>query len=156
MFGWDLFKPLRQEDEHYFTSLHVPTGENQKEFDDQVMALAKVLVERINEAELAKYITVEKGDKGITKLDKYLELMRLAGRAEVIAFLRNLNGLRSGPAHVKGADYTRAATHFDLESKGLVGTLTAILDQATTIVEQVGLAAQPRTEEMKQDEDVSN
>lgn len=145
-FGWDLFKALKEGDEHYLTYLHVPTSENQKEFDDQVMALAKVLIERINEAEIAKQIALEKNDKGITKLGKYLESVQLTGRVEVISFLRNLNGLRSGPAHVKGADYARAANYFDLESKGLVGVFADILNRATALVEELGKIIEPKQE----------
>lgn len=66
--GWELYKPLRSDDEHHWQALHVPVSENQKEFDDQVMALSKLLVERLNEKEIIKTIAVEENDKGITKL----------------------------------------------------------------------------------------
>lgn len=89
-FGWDLFKPLNPEDEHYWGTLHVPTSENQKEFDDQVMALAKLLIERLNEREIAKHITVEQNDKGITKFEKYLDTIGFPDRQQFITLLRNL------------------------------------------------------------------
>ncbi|MBS2966365.1 hypothetical protein KGA66_25200 [Actinocrinis puniceicyclus] len=108
-------KPLGKADEHYWGMLHVPVGENQLEFDAQIMALAKLLIERLNEKEIAKPITVEANEKGITKFGKYLEHLGFPEREELVTLLRNLNGLRSGPAHVKGDDYKRATKHFDLE-----------------------------------------
>ncbi|MFI1481830.1 hypothetical protein [Streptomyces sp. NPDC020747] len=134
-FGWDLFKLLRPEDEHNWAILHVPASENQKEFDDQVMSLSKVLVERLNEREIAKHITVEPNDKGITKFQKYLGEVEFPERQELIILLRNLNGLRSGPAHVRGGkEYQRAAEHFDLEEKGLSSAFSDLLVEATALI----------------------
>ena len=142
-FGWNLFKPLKQEDEHYWATLHVPASENQREFDDQVMSLSKVLVERLNEREIAKHITVEQGDKGITKFQKYLDEVGFPDRQELIALLRNLNGLRSGPAHVKGRDYERAADHFALDEKGLAHAFSDLLVEATTLINTLGAFMMP-------------
>jgi hypothetical protein len=135
-FGWDLFKPLGADDKHHWHALHVPVGGNQKEFDDQVMALSKLLIERLNERELAKHIEIADGDKGITKFEKYLEAVGFA-KDQLVTFLRNLNGLRTGPAHVKGKDYQRAAQHFDLEGKGLARSFSDILTEATVLLAQL-------------------
>lgn len=135
--GWELFKPLKPEDEHYWGTLHVPGSENQKEFDDQVMALAKLLIERLNEREIGKLVRLEEGDKGITKFAKYLDVMKFPQRQQFIALLRNLNGLRSGPAHVKGKDYQRAAQYFDLDGKGLPGAFSGLLVEATLVLKQL-------------------
>ncbi|WP_067806611.1 hypothetical protein [Actinomadura formosensis] len=133
-FGWDLFKPLRPEDEHYWTTLHVPASENQKEFDDQVMALSKVLVERLNERAITKHITVEPNDKGITKFQKYLDVVEFPDRQALITLLRNLNDLRSGPAHVKGKTYERASRHFDLDEKGQSRAFSDLFVAATALI----------------------
>jgi len=42
-FGWYLFLPLRKDDEHFMKSLHVPVSEEPLEFDQQILALAKIL-----------------------------------------------------------------------------------------------------------------
>ncbi|WP_436789640.1 hypothetical protein [Yinghuangia sp. YIM S10712] len=136
-FGWDLFKDLNPDDAHYWSGLHVPAGENQKEFDDQVMALAKLLIERLNEREIAKHATIEANDKGITKFDKYLTVVGFPERQELILLLRNLNSLRTGPAHVKGKEYERGAKHFDLESKGMPQTFSDLLVDATRLIKKL-------------------
>lgn len=134
--GWELFKPLGPDDEHHLHGLHVPTGQNQKEFDEQVMALSKLLVERLNEAELGRRITLDEGDKGITKLEKYLDGVSFP-KDRLVTFLRNLNGLRSGPAHVKGRDYKRAAEHFDVAGKGHARAFAGMLTEATALIGQL-------------------
>jgi hypothetical protein len=135
-FGWDLFKPLAPEDEHHWHGLHVPAPENQKDFDDQVMALSKLLVERLNEREFTKHVQVAADEKGITKFGKYLDDVGIP-KEQLIRFLRNLNGLRSGPAHVKGKDYQRAAEHFDVAGKGFDQAFADMLTEATALIEQL-------------------
>jgi len=116
--------------------LHVPASENQKDFDDQVMALSKLLVERLNEKELAKHVQVAAEEKGITKFGKNLDGVGIP-KEQLITFLRNLNGLRSGPAHVKGKDYQRAAEHFDVAGKGFDQAFADMLTEATALIEQL-------------------
>ncbi|MFI1955904.1 hypothetical protein ACH437_29395 [Streptomyces xinghaiensis] len=151
-FGWDLFKPLNPEDEHYWGTLHVPASENQKEFDDQVMALAKLLVERLNEREIAKHITVHQNDKGITKFEKYLDTIDFPDRQQFIELLRNLNGLRSGPAHVKGKDYRRAAQHFDLDERGFSQVFSKILDDSTVLLKRLSESAELRNTDLLEED----
>lgn len=94
-FGWKFYKPLAKEDKYIYTSLHLPTSNNVKEFSEQILSLVKITIDRLNEQELKKSITLEKNDKGITKLEKFL---KAKGNEipEMILFLRNLWNLRSG------------------------------------------------------------
>jgi hypothetical protein len=58
---------------------------------------------------------------------------------DLITLLRNLNGLRSGPAHVKGKRLSARRRAFALESKGLPAAFAAMLAEATFLL--TGLAA---------------
>lgn len=94
-FGWKFYKDLAVEDQHIFTSLHIPPNNNVKAFSEQMLSIIKLTVDRLNEAGLQKNIILEKNDRGITKLEKFLK----AGEIEIpdmIVFLRNLYDLRSG------------------------------------------------------------
>ena len=95
-FGWFLFKPLSKEDEHYFSSFHLLTSENnEKEFDEQVLAITKIIIDSLNEKELQKNLNnLEKNDKGIDKFEKYLASNNL-NFLYMIQFIRNLQSLRS-------------------------------------------------------------
>ena len=65
----------------------MPVSQNQKDFDDQVMALSKLLVERLNEAELARRAETDAGDKGITKFEKYLDHYAFPKDMIIISFV---------------------------------------------------------------------
>lgn len=119
-FGWKLFKPLNKEDEHYFKTLRVPLTNEQKEFDEQVLAIAKIFIDSLNEQELGKGLTITKENpKGLDKLEAFLfsKGMRFNSMME---FLRNLQTLRStGVAHRKGYNYERAKKFFAVGKKDL-------------------------------------
>jgi hypothetical protein len=70
-FGWKFYKPLSKEDQHLFTSLHIPTSNNVKSFCEQILSLVKITIDRLNEKEFSKNLLAEDGDKGINKLDKF-------------------------------------------------------------------------------------
>jgi hypothetical protein len=94
-FSWKFYKPLAKEDEHIFTSLHIPTSNNVKAFCEQILSISKLTLDRLNEAELAKNITLAPNDRGITKLEKFLKAKQME-IPDMISFLRSLWNLRSG------------------------------------------------------------
>lgn len=109
--GWKFLLPLSKEDEHYFTTLRVPSTNEQKEFDELVLALTKVLIDSLNEKELNKYINKDELQdiKGsINRLQKMLENHQIVDNIDAINFLRQLQNLRSSSsAHRKGKNYKK-------------------------------------------------
>jgi hypothetical protein len=118
--GWDFFLPLHGDDEHFFTALHLPANDNQADFDAQLLALTKVLIDCLNEREIAKRAqNLEPGDKGISKLDKFLSGQAFEGFDEHIKFLRVLQDLRSrSAAHHKGSQYDKLVAELGLKDEG--------------------------------------
>ncbi|WP_343624117.1 hypothetical protein [Flavobacterium lindanitolerans] len=94
-FGWKFYKDLASEDQHIFTSLHIPTNNNVKAFSEQVLSIIKLTIDRLNEAEIQKDLVLEKNDRGITKVEKFLKSNDV-DIPDMIVFLRNLYDLRSG------------------------------------------------------------
>jgi hypothetical protein len=94
-FGWRLYKALAKEDEYLFKALHIPTSNNVKSFCEQILSIIKITIDRLNESELAKHITLEQHDKGITKLEKFLAVHQIQ-IPDMTTFLRHLWNLRSG------------------------------------------------------------
>lgn len=130
-FGWNLFKPLSSADQHHMKSLHVPTGTGQKEFDEQVGSLTKILIDSLNERMLSKNIEVKKDNpKSIDKLEGFLAH---TGRPvpQMIKFLRNLQDLRSSSvAHRKGKKFDKVKKFFEVEKKPLPDVFEEILVHA--------------------------
>lgn len=118
--GWDFFLPLHSDDAHYLTALHLPANDNQADFDGQLLALTKLLVDSLNEKMIAKDVaTVASGDKGITKLEKFLISRGLPDPASHIAFLRSLQDLRSrSAAHRKGSAYDQLVATLKIKDEG--------------------------------------
>ncbi len=111
-FGWDLFLPLSEGDEHYLTTLHIPTSEkNPKEFEEQVLAIVKLTIDSLNESKLAeRQCSPREGAKSLDKLEGFLQTY---GRSypEMMEFLRNLQALRSKKiVHRKSRQDKRIAT----------------------------------------------
>ena len=72
-FGWALFKEPEPDDAHVLQRLRVPLDESQPEFENQVMGLAKVLVDALNENEIQKQLPSKvKDEKGISKLERWM------------------------------------------------------------------------------------
>ncbi|MCU0795141.1 MAG: hypothetical protein MUF31_04315 [Akkermansiaceae bacterium] len=131
--GWDLFLELHDADQYCFKILHAPLAENGAEFDDQLINLTKLLVDSLNEAEIAKGLaTLEKGDPGITKFEKFCGEKLPNLPAEHIAFLRELQRLRStSAAHRKGSRYDKLVADLGLEDRGYREVFNEMLVKAT-------------------------
>jgi hypothetical protein len=129
-FGWKLFLPLPKEDEYHFKTLRIPLTNEQKEFDDQTLSLTKLIIDSLNEKELAKGLILKKDAKGIDKLEKYLESKGLKIQG-MIKFLRDLQDLRSsGVAHLKGEKYSKLKTDLGIEVNKLPEAFNDLLIKA--------------------------
>lgn len=137
--GWRLLLPLAAEDQHYLHGIRVPATDEQKDFDDLILGLAKVLVDSLNEAKLGELIAPEvaKGLRGsIAKLEAALTACGVADHAEHIKFMRNLQNLRStGSAHRKGSNYQTVAAQFGVDSQNLRSVFRGILQQTIALLE---------------------
>ena len=135
-FGWELFLALLEEDKHVFNILRIPLSDNIAEFDDQVLALAKLLVDSLNEKQLASELSgaSKAGEKGIAKLERWLQQRNVTGYEEHIRFLRKLQALRAGSAHRKGDDYKKAAEYFGLKKHDLPKVFRSILVKARSFL----------------------
>jgi hypothetical protein len=121
--GWPILLPLSKEDEHYFGALRIPASDEQRDFDEVVLGLTKMLVDSLNEKELNKLIAPADlpGLKGsITRLEKACRARGVSDCAEHISFLRDLQDLRSsGAAHLKGSNYRKIAAKLGFDAQTL-------------------------------------
>lgn len=107
--GWYLLLPLHAADSHYLTSIRIPARDEQKEFDELVAGLTKVVVDSFNESELQALLPQAEqaaNVKGISKLELMLKNCRGSNYDGQVKFLRNLQELRSSAtAHRKGKNF---------------------------------------------------
>ena len=116
VFGWPLFRPLVADDKHVFQSIRVPLSENQHEFDQQVLSLAKVLVDSLNEVKLqAGMPPAGERESGLGKLATFVNTLGWEAGEGHLDFLRKLQGLRStGSAHHKGKELRKGRRKFSV------------------------------------------
>lgn len=134
-FGFGLFLQLQPQDEHVFKMVRVPLSDNRGEFDAQVLSLAKLLVDCLNEAALQEQIGKKvPNEKGIAKLERWFKLKGLNQWEIHIKFMRNLQALRGGAAHRKGESYEKAAEAFLLQDRSLMEAGKAIFESAVLLI----------------------
>jgi hypothetical protein len=134
--GWQLFKPLEPKDEHLLTSLHVPQKNNQKEFDEQVQALTKILVDSLNDKELKRRPEVTTVEGSIAKLSQWVEAALPEDAQQHVEFMQKLQALRStGTAHRKGENYKKLEVYFKLNGLGFEKGFEQILLRAISMLE---------------------
>ena len=135
-FGWDLLLPLREEDKHVFDILRIPLSDNRAEFDDQVLTLAKLLIDSLNEKQLAAELSggAKADERGIAKLERWLQERKATGFEDHIKFVRKLQTLRAGSAHRKGDEYKKAADYFEIGQHDLPKVFRTILTHALALL----------------------
>ena len=130
-FGWNLYLPLAKDDEYVLRKIRIPLFDSQNEFDDLVLSLTKILIDSLNEKDIAKRIKITKEDKGIRKLEKWFIQNNHQNYQDSISFLRDLQELRSSSVgHRKGKDYSKISSKLGIDKMNLIDAYISILEKA--------------------------
>ena len=154
--GWQLLLSLKPDDEHHLQSIRIPSTDEQRDFDELILGLTKILVDSLNEERLNALILRGQGKSppgSISRLEAALAACGVNDASEHISFLRKLQKLRStGSAHRKGDNYEKIAKEFGVESQGLRTVFTGILQKAIVfldyliqLVESNRISQEPKT-----------
>ena len=138
--GWPIFLPLDEQDVYNFEALRIPINNSIAEMDMLVLSLVKVLLDSLNEKNIAKQLTgtYEKLVGSISKLEAWFVEKNLENYQDQIKFLRNLQELRSsGTGHRKGKGYQKIAKVFDVQRENYAETFGSILNNATAFLKFV-------------------
>lgn len=138
-YGWPLFRDLESRDLHFFQNLRVPINNSQSEFDQQILALAKVLIDALNESEIEKnLLSIPEKPGGITKFSVLLTEKSFLSYEKEIALLRNIQDLRSsGVAHLKGGKYVKLTKKLDMYNQELQRFFCDLLNQAILFLDRL-------------------
>lgn len=134
--GWPLFLDPAPGDEHIFKTIHVPVSQSQRALDEQILWLAKLLVDSLNEAELAKGCPENKQRRGIDKFESFLKSKPCDHVEEIVQFLRGLQKIRStGTAHRKGRNYQEVMDQLGLTGKSAPDVMRILLERAVVMIQ---------------------
>lgn len=149
--GWNLLRPLEENDEYHLRCLRIPSSDEQKDFDDLVLSLATILIDSLNQDQIKKPIPEKDKEKldqkkknpkendpgSIDYFDVYLCSCNVKNFENYISFLRKLQRLRSiGSAHRKGSKYQKQISKdFGIENREYRQGFKRILQQAVKYLE---------------------
>lgn len=136
--AWDLFREPVEADAHVLKRLRIPLNESQPEFEGQILNLAKVLVDWLNESKLGSLLEAKvKDEKSIAKLKRWLEQEGYPDIDADVAVLQKVQRLRSrAAAHRKGSDYN-AFLRDELGSDGLVWGFAQLLVECVEVLDHL-------------------
>ena len=132
--GWPLLVPLSPDDSHHLQTLRIPSTEEQREFDELVLSLTKVLIDSINEKKLKEVIPelCNSNTSGLNVLERALQSIGIENFSIHIHYLRKLQALRSsGVAHRKGKRYERLSGELGIGNKGFRVIFAELLESGT-------------------------
>jgi hypothetical protein len=138
-YGWELWRSPNPGDEHILQGVRIPTS--QPEFDRQLVSLARLLIDALNDDELAsRTMGLAGSEKSIAKLEAWLRQESYPYLDRDVPFLRDLQELRSaGGAHRKGHDFgalllkrTGSATPREAMERLLSDAISLLRDMAAS------------------------
>ena len=139
LLGWQLLLSLQTGDEHHLQSIRIPSTNEQRDFDELILSLTKILIDSLNDKKLNKFIPSEQRAslKGsISLLEAALNHLGIQNFDGHIEFLRKLQKLRSSSvAHRKGSNYRKIADDFGVEDQDLLTVFAGILQQALIVLD---------------------
>jgi hypothetical protein len=143
--GWNFFLPLHDDDQYFLTGLRIPSQGNQAEFDWQLLALTKLLIDSLNEKAIADGLTtLAPEDKSITKLEKFLKERGVIGYELHTKFLRGLQELRSKSAvHRKGSNYDKLIASLQMVDEGQQRVFAKLLGASIDLIRYLGATLLP-------------
>ena len=102
--GWRLHRKAEGPDAGVLQRLRIPVNDTNAELRTQLINLALVLVDYLNENKLASYLSDAKGDKGIAKLKKFLTAQSYRHTERDVRLLQRIQRMRSRiAAHSSGS-----------------------------------------------------
>lgn len=136
--GFSPFKEPSEHDSNLLQTLQIPSINSQGIFDEQVLILAKLLIDLINVKEInERFGPFEKNTKSIGKFEKLLG-GDYPNTTEAIKFLRSLQDLRSkSSAHIKGSGYEQAVEAMGISLDDKPKAFESILNRATSLLDNM-------------------
>ena len=145
---WPLFLPLEPADAHFLSALRIPLVESQRELDAQLLGLAKILVDSLNEKELRARAGLPDDDpqkvRSLVLLERFMTSMGVAGADHHVDQLRAIQTLRStGAAHRKGSNYEKTKAKLQFDGVPPSKIVTSLLESCCALLQRLMPSDQP-------------
>ena len=136
---WHLFLPLSVSDRHFFTSIRSLLTNEQSEFDSQILALAKIVIDSLNTEELRKATGISEPKTGsLNLLEKLLFKLNTQNLDKHISSLKSIQSIRSaGVAHRKGAEYEKVISRLKLNTNDFQAEFDNFLRNIVCLLKEI-------------------
>ena len=136
---WHLFLPLSVSDRHFFTSIRSLLTNEQSEFDSQILALAKIVIDSLNTEELRKATGISEPKTGsLNLLEKLLFKLNTQNLDKHISSLKSIQSIRSaGVAHRKGSEYERVISRLKLNTNDFQAEFDNFLRNIVCLLKEI-------------------
>jgi hypothetical protein len=138
-FGWPLYRPLHHGDAHVFKQLRIPMSDALGEFETQILYLVKLLIDSLNEKELATTLGgALPNEQGISKLQRYLEAKLYPLKDRDVGLLRTLQSLRStGAVHAKGSNFDKVKESVGLDRESPRDVFRRLIERVNEMLDSL-------------------
>jgi hypothetical protein len=135
-FGWQIFRPLQNDDAHVLKQLRIPLTENIGEFEHQALLLAKLIIDSLNDPRLAQELGGALPDeKSIGKLGRFLTAKGYPHKERDAKVLRVLQAVRStAAAHRKGEQFGKVSKELQLNDRPVSEVFRELLARVNTML----------------------
>lgn len=142
--GWDLYREPMGADAQIIQRLRIPI--NDGDFEAQILNLAKLLVDLLNESQLIAGLSRVKDEKGIAKFERFLTSIDYPNVEREVKLLRRIQTLRSRlAAHTSGADGHALLTK-ELNGQSRPEFVKTLMGEATQMLRDLARLAPPGVE----------
>ncbi len=137
--GWQLFRTPTGDDEFLLKRLRVPLNETLVEFENQVLIIAKLLVDHLNERQLTAGLDKIADEKGIAKFERFARTSGYLEADHAAQLLRKIYKLRSRHTAHAGGDSGKQFKESLLEDRTTVSFFSDLLEESADVLEQLTL-----------------
>jgi hypothetical protein len=136
---WHLFLPLSVNDRHFFASIRSMLTNEQSEFDSQILALAKIVIDSLNKEELRKATGVSDPTVGSLSLfENFLVKLNTQNLEKHVSSLKAIQSIRSaGVAHRKGSEYEKVISKLKLNTNDFQAEFDRILSNTVYLLKEI-------------------
>ena len=142
--GWRLHRKAEGPDASVLQRLRIPVNDTDAELRAQLINLALVLVDYLNEKQVASYLSDTKGDKGIAKLKKFLEAQSYQHTERDIRLLQRIQEMRSRIAAHSSGSSGQAYLEEELGNDTPQEYIARLMTEATQMLDDLRVFAEKR------------
>lgn len=142
--GWRLHRKAEGQDAGVLQRLRIPVNDTDAELRAQLINLALVLVDYLNEKQVASYLSDAKGDKGIAKLKKFLEAQSYQHTERDVRLLQRIQGMRSRIAAHSSGSSGQAYLEEELGKDTPQEYIARLMTEATQMLDDLRAFAEKR------------